>query len=164
MFTLKVSNLGQIGGALFLALAVAVGCLSLASAPQSAAQQAKNSKVDEEMATLLKARAALAQKTFNTVAEAFGETKRRGGGEIIMLVQPEEVYNWSVRWLRAERDLNPKGAEHVSALEGHLKRMKELETKVKALAPGVLSVVQGREAEWNRMEAELWLAQAKVKK
>ena len=50
MITLKVSNLGRMGSPLFLVLAVAVGYLSLASVPQSAAQQAKDSKADEEIA------------------------------------------------------------------------------------------------------------------
>src|SRR5947208_2781979 len=43
--------------------------------------------------------------------------------------QPESMpgdvgyfHDWSVRWMQAERDLNPTKAEQIAALEGHLKR------------------------------------------
>ena len=72
---------------------------------------------------------------------------------------------WSVRWLQAERDLNPKKEDQIGALEAHLKRIASLEKKVKAMMEGnVLPPVKVLEVEWYRLEAELWLAEAKAKK
>ncbi len=134
-----------------------------AAKPEGVPAPAKDAKPADEMTTLLKARVALAQKAYETADKSFGEVKRIGAVNVLV-TKPEEVYSWSVRWLHAERDLNPKGADHVAALEGHLKRMTQLEKKVKNLVPSLLPEPAEFEAEWYRLEAELWLAQAKAKK
>jgi hypothetical protein len=135
MFSPKVRQFRQMAGALFLFLAVGAGYVSLSAVQESAAHQAKDSKTAEEMATLLKARAALAQKGYDLVAASLGEARRLSGGVNILVTKPEEIYKWSVRWQQAERDLNSKQQDQIAALEAHLKRMNELERKFKTLAP-----------------------------
>jgi hypothetical protein len=76
---------------------------------------------------------------------------------------PGEVYNWSVRWLNAQRDLSSKKDDQIAALDGHLQRMKDLEKRVAALS-GQVSELEASAAEFYRVEAELWLAREKAKK
>ena len=85
------------------------------------------------------------------------------------LQEPESVpgdvgyfYNWSVRWLQAERDLAPTKANQIAALEGHLKRMqfwKEL--LVRSVKDGMSAPYEASAADFFRLEAEDWLAAAK---
>lgn len=107
-------------------------------------EPAKGATTADEMTVILKARVALAEKAYR---EAFAE-------------KPEDVYRWSVRWLQAQRDVSPKHEDHVAALEAHLKRMTELQKQVKMLSK---SRTKENDAEWYRLEAQLWLAKAKVK-
>jgi RNA polymerase sigma factor (sigma-70 family) len=119
--------------------------------------------VEKEIAAFLKAHAVLAQKAYDAASKLLLETQRFGD-QLILLGKPEEVYIWSVRWLQAEREVNPKGAEQVAALEAHLKRMTDLEKKVNnMIGPGLLPKGAQVDAEWYRVEAQLWVAQAKLK-
>jgi len=93
--------------------------------------------------------------------EALGQTKRRGA-VLVLLGKPEEVYTWSVRWLNAQRDMSDKKDDHIAALEGHFKRMKELQEKVTDLRE-LLPAVETPAAAWYVAEAELWLAKEKAK-
>jgi hypothetical protein len=179
-------HFGRTGGALLLFVAVVGGYLSLSSTPLAAADSEKDSKPAEEIATLLEERVALAKKACEEATRELGTLRRvprtgesktgRTSAELdrerrglpphpLKTRTPdEEVYRWSVRWLQAEHDLNPKEADYIAALEAHLKRMKELEEKVKNLVPDFLSDSAAVEAKWYRVEAALWLAQAKAKK
>ena len=67
-----------------------------------------------------------------------------------------------IRLLQAERDLNPGLADQTAALQNHLQHMKDVEVKPRPSENP--SELKQREAEWYRMEAELWLAKAKEKK
>jgi hypothetical protein len=141
---------------------VFVTSVSAQEAKGPLAQKKDGPEQAKEMTKLLKARVALAQKAYDATEKSFGEVRRIGAVNILT-VKPEESYTWSVRWLKAERDINPKGAEYIVALEAHLKRMKALETKTMSLVPGILPQTAAFEVEWYRLEAELWLIQAKAK-
>jgi hypothetical protein len=87
------------------------------SAGAEKATQIKGPPIAEAPAALRKARLAAARKAFDKVWGQY----RRG------LRDEEQVYRWSVRWLEAERAVAAKQAGRMTALEGHLRRMKELE-------------------------------------
>lgn len=73
-----------------------------------------------------------------------------------------QVYVWSRLVLESRRAMAVKLAEHVTALEDHLDRMKKLEElvkKIRRLGFGRSSDVGA--SEYYRLEAELWLEQAK---
>jgi hypothetical protein len=79
-------------------------------------------------------------------------------------VDPDRFYRWSRRWLEAERELSAKKEDQITAVEQHLDRVKKVEALVKRLAAGnLLSPVDVTAAEYYRLEAEQWLAQAKGK-
>src|SRR5579884_3358724 len=85
----------------------------------------------------------------------------RIGNTLVWQGHPEEIYSWSVRWLQSQRKLSPKHEDQVVALEAHLKRMKELHKTVTELARELVPRYKEDEAEWYRLEAEIWLAEAK---
>lgn len=125
---------------------------------QSENKQPKDTAAPED-AALLKKRVVLARKAYHLVERTFGEIKRTAG-YAILVVQPEDVYTWSVRLLQAERDVTPRDA--VAAVEGHIKRIKELEKKVKLLRE-VLTERAEFDVEWYGLEAQQWLAEAKAR-
>jgi len=75
--------------------------------------------------------------------------------------KPEDVHTWSVRRLKARRELSSKPAEHIAALSAHRKRMQELakivDQLVKVGAPG-LPLGSAAAADFYVAEAELMLA------
>jgi hypothetical protein len=121
----------------------------------------KEPKAADEVTALLKARAAAAEKAYRNAVEGLTRTQKVGNVLIQITESPEEVYTWSVRWLEAQRDLSAKHEDQVAALEAHLKRMTELQKQIKALAKDVVPRIKEDEAEWYRLEAQLWLAKAK---
>jgi hypothetical protein len=93
----------------------------------------------------------------------------------------EVIYRWSVRLLKAQQalDKSPKG--HLAALEAHQRRMTELERTAKDAHDAVMArvksgavpakqftVVQASTRHYSavfyRLEADIWIAQAKEKK
>ena len=75
----------------------------------------------------------------------------------------EHSHNWSVRWLQAERDLARNKAEHIAALEAHLKRMQtRKDMLVSRFREGTSAMYQIHGAEYFRLEAEEWLAAEKA--
>jgi hypothetical protein len=125
-------------------------------------EPAKEAKPADEKTAILKTRVALAEKGFNATLETLTRTQRVGN-VLVYDGHPEDVYAWSVRWLQASRDLSTKHEEHVAALEAHLKRMTELKKKVKELTKDLIPLIKEDEAEWYRLEAQLWLAKEKAK-
>jgi hypothetical protein len=121
-------------------------------------------KTADEVTTLLKARVALAEKAHRAALEGLSRTRRVGNTLMQVTEKPEEVYIWSVRWLHAQRDLSPKNEDHIAALEAHLKRMTELKKAVEMLSRDLMPHIRVDEAEWYRLEAQLWLAKAKQEK
>lgn len=118
-------------------------------------------KTVDEMTVLLKARAALAEKAHRAALEGLTRTKRIGNVLMQVTEKPEEIYIWSVRWLQAERDLSPKREDQIAALEAHLKRMTELKKGIESLSRDLMPPIRVDEAEWYRLEAQLWLTKAK---
>jgi hypothetical protein len=159
MSTAMVRSLGKGGLRIhsFLVICVFFSCLRL-----EAAQPAKDDTA-ADVKKLVEKRVALAKQGYDNSVESFGQVNR--SATMIMLVtRPEEVYSWSVRWLQADRELNPRQADTVAALERHLERMKLLEKRTMDLVPQLIPQSTGFEVQWYRLEAELWLAQAKEKK
>ncbi len=111
-------------------------------------------------AALLTARVALARKGYDTAVELLRMTQRRGN-TLVLIGRPEEVYQWSIRWLQAERDIRPKGTDRLAALEAHLKRMTELDKTTGQLNKDILPNLARFETEWYVLEARLWSEQAK---
>ncbi len=122
----------------------------------------KDAKSGAEVTALLKSRVTLAEKAYQATLESLGRTQR-AGNVLIYVGHPEDVYAWSVRWLQAKRDLSPKHEDQLAALEAHLKRMTELKEKVTSLSRDLLPPIKLEEAEWYRLEAQLWLTKAKAK-
>ncbi len=145
---------------LFLLLALAGGSLSLAGGRLTGAEPARDARPADEMNALVKARIALARKGHEAALAALRKT-RRAEGVLLQEGKPEDVYQWSVRWLQAEQDLSPREEHQIAALEAHLKRMTELEKEVKMLAKDLLPRRAELDVEWYRLEAQLWLAKAK---
>jgi hypothetical protein len=79
----------------------------------------------------------------------------------------EKIYSWSRRWMEAQRDLSPDRKKRVAAAEGHLARMQKLEKLLNDFVK-----LGGEEsyryeafmANYFRLEAEKWLAQARKSK
>ncbi|HZW32733.1 MAG TPA: hypothetical protein VFF52_18615 [Isosphaeraceae bacterium] len=73
-----------------------------------------------------------------------------------------QVYAWSRLVLDSRRDLAGKPADRIAALEEHLARMKALETFIKKVRRfGFGSSYDVGASEYYRLEAELWLTQAR---
>jgi hypothetical protein len=72
------------------------------------------------------------------------------------------VYYWSRLVLDSQRDLSHGRADRIAAAEGHLDRMRKLEAlvrKVRKVGFGFSTDIGA--TEYYRLEAELWLEQAK---
>jgi hypothetical protein len=75
----------------------------------------------------------------------------------------EYYHDWSVRWLQAERDLSRTKADQVTALEGHLKRMKSWKDRLDfSVKEGEAATYEASAAEFFHLEAEDWLAAARA--
>lgn len=122
----------------------------------------KVAKPAEEITALLNARVATAAKTYQAAFDGLSRTRRVGNVLILDTEKPEEVYTWSVRWLQAQRELSAKYEDQIAALEAHLKRMTELKKAVKDLTKDLMPRIKEDEAEWYRLEAQIWLAKAKA--
>ncbi len=92
----------------------------------------------------------------------------------------EEFCTWSKRWSEAERDMNPGEAGLVTALKGHLDRLKTLErgqihqewmrrlgrtsTEREAVEHSTLLDDFNKRIKFHRLEAESWLWKQAAKK
>ena len=71
---------------------------------------------------------------------------------------------WSKRLLEAELALCERKADRLAAHERHLKYMKQYENLVtEKYTTGSGSILSVAEARYGRLEAELWLAEARTK-
>ena len=74
----------------------------------------------------------------------------------------DRIYRWSERWLHAEQELNDKKADRITAAEGHLRRMKQLEDLVKNVyKAGAAAPIELPAVEYYRLDAEVALSKAK---
>jgi hypothetical protein len=77
----------------------------------------------------------------------------------------ELVQQWSRRWMDARRSTTTKKSEQVAAIEDHVRRMHDLEAKVKErVAAKRAQPSEAYVVEYYRIEAELQLSQAKAGK
>jgi hypothetical protein len=115
----------------------------------------------DDSAKLLKSRLDAAKATYKGTWESLGMVRRLGNA-IIPIVHPEELYTWSVRWLNAQRDMSDKRDEHITALEEHIKRMKDVQKRVDAMTPNLIPAWLNSAAAWYLADAEIWLAKEKA--
>ncbi len=74
----------------------------------------------------------------------------------------EIPYQWSRRWLDAQRAIDKSKDKQIAAYSAHLDRMKEMETLVaKGVGAGQVAKVELTAVKFYRIEAEKWLAEAK---
>jgi hypothetical protein len=120
---------------------------SVANAAQAAPE------AGDKTTALVKAKRDAARKTF----EAIWVDYREGRGGM------ERLYWWSRRWLESDQQLaGEQKAERVTAAQGHLDRMRQLERLIRNLQQSkVATIDEVSAAEYFRLEAELWLQQAK---
>ena len=78
-------------------------------------------------------------------------------------VDSYQVYVWSRLVLDSRRELAGKPADRITAIEEHLTRMKTLEAFIRKVRRfGFGSSYDVGASEYYRLEAEHWLAQARV--
>lgn len=178
MLTLGSSGSAKLAGGLFASLCGIAGMAAVMGQDDNGATNepapavvneakadlvaAKGSKTADELHAMLVARVELARKGYQSAFAGVTQTAKTGN-RLILFRDPREAFDWSLRWLEAERDLARDPAGSAAALEGHLQRVTELETKVKSLSGNLLPAWALWDAEWHRLNAELWLAQAKAK-
>jgi len=101
---------------------------------------------------LAKAKVDAARKAYLSIAQEFLEGK----------ATVEQVHQWSVRWLNAQRDVSSKKPDQITALEGHIARMQQLEKDAKEKYEGRRGPVSDMfAAEYHRVDAELTLSKTK---
>ena len=77
-------------------------------------------------------------------------------------MDPEKLYVWSRRWMEAQQTLNTDKDKQMEAVQAHLDRMKKVEEFfMRLVKTGQGSSTDHTAAEYYRIEAEIWLAQAK---
>lgn len=91
------------------------------------------------------------------VYEAMVKELHEGRGQ----VNADRLYLWSRRWMEAQRDVSPKKADQVAALEAHRDRMKDLrKTTEQRYKAGQGSHAEVLSVDFYIAEAELWLTEA----
>jgi hypothetical protein len=108
------------------------------------------------------ARLAVARKGCNAAFESLGWT-RRSGNLLTLVTKPEDAYRWSLRVLEAQRDASTTKEDRIAALQDHHQRMLGLQRYVERMRADLLPRQESDAAEWYRLEAELWLAQANAR-
>jgi hypothetical protein len=113
---------------------------------------------DEKAAANAKARLDAARKTYEGM---FARWRTDPSARL----RPEDFYSWSRRWMDAEREVADKPEARVAAAQAHLDRMTKCEQMVRRKHDVGLDTfayeVTG--AEFYRLEAERWLAEAKAR-
>jgi hypothetical protein len=129
---------------MILGIILSLGATSLWGADQTPASN--------KLTRLRKAKVEAARQTYQVAWQNYKDG----------LVPPVEVpYRWSRRWLEAERELTDGKAEQITACKSHLERMREMERIERELRRSRLNPVNElTAAEFYRVEAEIWLAQA----
>jgi RNA polymerase sigma factor (sigma-70 family) len=129
----------------------AAGPLARADVPPPRAAQ-PGGQGESKLTTLRKAKVAAAQAVLDERTREF--LAGRGTQEFLLEA--------SRRLAESQRELNPAKADLVAALQAHLNRVKEMEAVDKErFNAGRITVAQVKEAEYYRLEAEIWLEQAK---
>lgn len=146
-----------VGLALFALLALLV----VSAGGDIAAQDKPATRKAESPAERQKLLLEVSRKGYEESMDTYRQTQR-SGQSIKPWVNVDQVYTWSVRWLRA--DTVGKNKNNVGAYEAHLRRMQRLEKVAKELRDAELVIkVEPLSAEFYRLEAEGWLADEKAK-
>ncbi|HLN28925.1 MAG TPA: hypothetical protein VK395_14355 [Gemmataceae bacterium] len=104
---------------------------------------------------LADARVTAARKAYEETALLYREARTR---------DVDRIYLWSRRWLDAQRDAAKGKADEEAAYAGHWNRMKAVEDSVKnRLRSGAAAAIEVPAVEFYRLEAEIWLSQARAK-
>jgi hypothetical protein len=132
--------------------------VSFAPAPPAQPPPAPVPIPADQVATL----AALLQARHRAAEKQFGETW-------IYYKQARTdafpVYVWSHFVLQTQFDLSDRKQDQLAALEAHLDRMKKLEDLLKKVRKlGFGQAIEVGAVEYYRIEAEYWLAHARVQK
>jgi hypothetical protein len=99
--------------------------------------------------------ATIANDRAASAAKVYAGLQAKGG-----TASAEDLYRWSVRWLDAQLDAQPKTA--AKALADHQKRMAELLTTEQARNKASLADANEVEmANYFKLEADLWVARGK---
>ena len=78
------------------------------------------------------------------------------------VIQPEDIYRWSMRWLDAQLDDPATGKAVPQAFADHAKRMIDLEASVQAgYQKGLKPAFDLAAVTYYKLEAELWVARGK---
>jgi hypothetical protein len=105
---------------------------------------------DKEKTRLLQAQLDAARKTYDTL---WTDREFRN---------VEIPYQWSRRWLDAQRLLNDKKQDQAAAAQGHLERMRQLKNLTDQLwQQKLVARDQTSAADYYVAEAEMWLLQAR---
>jgi hypothetical protein len=133
-------------GSAWLVAGVLLG-LSVVGAPRAAPDAA------DKTAAPMKAKRDAARKTFEVAWIDY----REGRGGL------ERLYWWSRRWMESEQQLaGQQKPELLAAAQGHFDRMREVERVIQNLEKRKVAVIdEVTAAEFYRLEADLWVRQAK---
>ena len=125
-----------------------LGTGSLAGAPERELKK-KPSKLEKELEAACK-----------EVCNGYLEEIRIG-----RRIADEEFFTWSIRWLEAQKAVRQKKADLVAAYEAHWKRTKETEKFTKEMYDkGKIGSIYYNKTKYYRIQAEIWLNEAKGKK
>jgi hypothetical protein len=109
----------------------------------------------QEPQVLLRQRLEAARRAYKESYDLYREGRTR---------DVDRMYRWSQRLLEAEQEVGANKEDRIAALEGHWKRMKQLEDLVRNLSKaGVVALVELPAVEYYRIDAEIALSKARVK-
>jgi hypothetical protein len=129
---------------IILGIILGVGATSLLGADQAPASN--------KLTKLRKAKVEAARETYQVIWKNYKDG---------LVPAVEFPYRWSRRWLEAEREMSDGKADQVAACKSHLERMRDMERIERELRRSRLNPVnEFTAAEFYRVEAEIWLAQA----
>lgn len=130
--------------------------------PELKADKANDAIAADDITSILQARVKLAQSGYEANVEMLKQTKRQEN-TLVHIGKPDDVIQWSLNLLDAQRERNRDKSGQLAALEGHLKRMKQLEEQLNELSMDVLPKAEVWKAQWQILNARLWMTQAKAK-
>jgi hypothetical protein len=106
---------------------------------------------------------ALAREQLKVIERAFEDMDRLTSGGHLNLTNPKYTF-WGQRKLDALRAAKVSKNEMIAALTEYLERMKKHETNVnRAHQAGNADLLDVRDAQYLRLEAEIWLNQEKAR-
>jgi hypothetical protein len=105
------------------------------------------------LAKLRKAKVDAARQTLDIVMKNYKD------GNLPVVELP---YRWSCRLVEAERQLNLPKTDRIASAQAHLERMRDVERIARErFRIRIISIDETKAAEFYRLEAEIWLAEAR---